>query len=200
MEGKVKIFQNFNSFIRLFSGVSAWTGEREQWELRKSAGRTSINTGLSLLVWVLSGQGVSPRKQAANRQRDCLRCLPARILSCLLPLLANPISSLSLPPRGSSLKGSGSEPIRSRSCFDNTDRFSGKRWRRFSRHLRFPSTWNSSLCRGCCSACSRLDFEQLGIVQVYNSRFYQHREHLIDPREHPALWKCRNPIPGVKSV
>lgn len=156
------------------------------------------------LCWCGCYQGRACRqeskRQTGSGQRDCLRCLPARILSCLLPLLANPISSLSLPPRGSSLKGSGSEPIRSRSCFDNTDRFSGKRWRRFSRHLRFPSTWNSSLCRGCCSACSRLDFEQLGIVQIYNSRFYQHREHLIDPREHPALWKCRNPIPGVKSV
>jgi len=31
--------------------------------IAKAPGRTSINTGLSLLVWVLSGQGVSPRKQ-----------------------------------------------------------------------------------------------------------------------------------------
>lgn len=31
--------------------------------IAKAPGRTSINTGLSLLVWVLSGQGVSPGKQ-----------------------------------------------------------------------------------------------------------------------------------------
>lgn len=140
------------------------------------------------LCWCGCYQGRACRqeskRQTGSGQRDCLRCLPARILSCLLPLLANSISSLSLPPRGSSLKGSGSEPIRSRSCFDNTDRFSGKRWRRFSRHLRFPSTWNSSLCRGCCSACSRLDFEQLGIVQVYNSRFY----HALLSTPRPFNW------------
>lgn len=36
--------------------------------IAKAPGHTSINTGLSLLVWVLSGQGVSPGKQLANRQ------------------------------------------------------------------------------------------------------------------------------------
>lgn len=34
--------------------------------IAKAPGRTSINTGLSLLVWVLSGQGVSPGKQPSE--------------------------------------------------------------------------------------------------------------------------------------
>lgn len=36
--------------------------------IAKAPRRTSINTGLSLVVWVLSGQGVSPGKQLTNRQ------------------------------------------------------------------------------------------------------------------------------------
>lgn len=103
--------------------VSAWTGEREQSELRKSAGRTSINTGLSLLVWVLSGQGVSPRKQAANRQRATwLSACRARILSYLVPLLANPLYfRLACSPRFE-LERFWKRTDTFSPCFDNTDR------------------------------------------------------------------------------
>lgn len=103
--------------------VSAWTGEREQSELRKSAGRTSINTGLSLLVWVLSGQGVSPRKQAANRQRATwLSACRARILSYLVPLLANPLYfRLTCSPRFE-LERFWKRTDTFSPCFDNTDR------------------------------------------------------------------------------
>lgn len=64
--------------------------------IAKAPGRTSINTGLSLLVWVLSGQGVSPGKQpsepAASSVCDCLLAL-VRIrfallfVSCIFDLL-----------------------------------------------------------------------------------------------------------------
>lgn len=58
--------------------------------IAKAPGRTSINTDLSLLVWVLSGQGVSPGKQlelAGHRQRDCPLLVRIRYVLRYLPYI-----------------------------------------------------------------------------------------------------------------
>lgn len=50
---------------RVYARVSVCEAGRAA-GIAKAPGRTSINTGLSLLVWVLSGQGVSPGKQPSE--------------------------------------------------------------------------------------------------------------------------------------
>lgn len=90
------------------------------------------------LCWCGCYQGRACRQESKRRtgsgQRDCLL---AELGSFPISFHCSPtpFTSVSLAPRGSSLKGSGSEPIRSRrvSITRIVDRFSGKRWRRFSR-------------------------------------------------------------------
>lgn len=134
------------------------------------------------LCWCGCYQGRACRQESKRRtgsgQRDCLL---AELGSFPISFHCSPtpFTSVSLAPRGSSLKGSGSEPIRSRrvSITRIVDRFSGKQWRRFSRlPLKFFS--------------SSLGWRDNSELRTWNTRFviqgFINSKDLINP---PRVWK-----------